>query len=158
MEDTGNGTRELRFTITNGLPDDSPAREIRREVFLQEQGFQNEFDAVDAAAWHVVLWLDGNPAATGRVFQKEGEPGTFCIGRIAVRKPRRGMGCGAQVIRRLERLAEELGAVQIELSAQTRVKGFYESMGYFAYGKEYKDEFCPHIAMAKRLVKDGANG
>ena len=39
-------------------------------------------------------------------------------------------------------LTEKTGAAGIELSAQCRVRGFYEKCGYAAEGEIYLDEFC----------------
>ncbi|MFR8530009.1 MAG: hypothetical protein ACLVDB_02110 [Anaeromassilibacillus sp.] len=44
---------------TKGLEDNPEARRIRQAVFVDEQGFHNEFDEIDPEAWHVVLWEDG---------------------------------------------------------------------------------------------------
>jgi predicted GNAT family N-acyltransferase len=39
------------------------------------------------------------------------------------------------------------------LSAQVRVKGFYEKLGYKMTGDVYDDEGVPHILMYKELKK-----
>ena len=39
------------------LPEE--ATRIRREVFMEEQGFEDEFDDMDGRALHVVAFLDG---------------------------------------------------------------------------------------------------
>lgn len=39
---------------------------IRREVFMEEQGFQNEFDDIDSMATHLVLFDGDTPAAVWR--------------------------------------------------------------------------------------------
>lgn len=41
------------------LPEE--ATRIRREVFMEEQGFVDEFDDVDGRALHVVAFLDARP-------------------------------------------------------------------------------------------------
>ena len=51
----------------------------------------------------------------------------------------------------MEQKARQLGAKDIQLSAQVQARGFYEKLGYRAYGQEYLDEHCPHIAMEKTL-------
>ena len=55
--------------ISFGLCED--AARIRKEVFVEEQGFQKEFDEIDPIALHVVLYRDGEPAATGRLFRRD---------------------------------------------------------------------------------------
>ena len=136
--------------IAYGLENNPDAKIVRQAVFVEEQGFQNEFDATDAAAWHVVLYEDGVPVATGRTFPK-GDGGTYLIGRVAVQKAYRGKGLGEKVMLELEKKLRELGAEKAELSAQVQAQGFYKKLGYRSYGEVYMDEHCPHIAMGKDL-------
>ena len=134
--------------ITQGLENAPDAAAIRREVFMEEQGFRSEFDDIDKRAYHAVIFTDGKASAAGRLF--EGRSG-WHIGRVAVRKEFRGTGLGALVMMSLEEKAAQLGAERIRLSAQVRARGFYEKLGYTAEGDEYLDETCPHIAMYKIL-------
>lgn len=131
----------------SSLPDE--ARLIRTEVFIEEQGFKNEFDESDGLCLHLMLFSDGTPAAAGRIFPPEN--GICIIGRIAVRRDFRRKDLGAKTVGLLEEKARELGAEKTALSAQCRVAGFYGRLGYRASGEIYNDEFCPHIHMEKRL-------
>lgn len=140
--------------LTKGLEENPEARLIRQTVFVEEQGFQQEFDEIDPIAWHLVLWIDGAPAATGRTFLGQGKDGAWTIGRVAVVKSHRGQGLGASVVRELERAAKAQGARSFVLSAQVRAKGFYEAIGYRAHGEPYLDEYCPHVTMTKPAGKD----
>ena len=108
----------------------------------------NEFDDIDAKAYHAVIYTGGYPIATGRLFDENGEAH---IGRICVRKAYRGRDFGRMIVEALEKQAEKAGYKEVGLSAQTRVQQFYEKLGYRAYGDVYKDEYCPHIAMKKTL-------
>ncbi|MDE7278898.1 MAG: GNAT family N-acetyltransferase [Oscillospiraceae bacterium] len=129
------------------LPDEAKA--IRTEVFIEEQGFKNEFDDDDSRCIHAVIFANGTAASTGRIFPPEN--GVCIIGRIAVRKAFRGKDIGGKTVLLLEEKARELGAEKIALSAQCRVSVFYEKLGYSASGEIYSDEFCPHIHMEKTL-------
>lgn len=71
------------------LPEE--AVQIREEVFMREQGFQEEFDEIDGRAVHLVLYCDGSPAAVCRFYQDRMN-GEYLIGRLAVRKAYRGKG------------------------------------------------------------------
>lgn len=130
-----------------GMPKD--AAQIRQSVFVEEQGFQKEFDDIDGRAYHVVVYDGKSPAATGRIFKIEDD--VYSIGRVAVLKNYRGKRLGTMVLELLEKKAAELGAKQVRLSAQLQARSFYEKRGYTAYGTEYHDEFCPHIGMKKQL-------
>ena len=137
---------EVKIAYGNELLPDTHG--IREDVFVREQGSHNEFDEIDAVAWHTVIYDNGRPAATGRAFL---EDGAWHIGRVAVRKEFRGKQYGAAVMQALERKIAELGAESVGLSAQVQARGFYEKLGYEAHGGEYLDEHCPHVSMTKCL-------
>lgn len=126
------------------------ARYIREEVFVKEQGFLNEFDETDSIAVHVVFYVEDKPAAVCRFYPGEGE-GEYIVGRIAVRKDYRGRNLGRYIMQTLEEIISSRGGRRIVLSAQVRVRGFYEKSGYTALGEPYLDEYCEHIHMEKEL-------
>lgn len=139
-------------TITAvGLENLPEAAAIRQEVFVEEQGFHNEFDDIDPIAVHLLVLEGENPVAVGRTFPDETGK-IWHLGRICVRKPWRGCHLGRKVMEGLEAAAKERGAEKLVLSAQVQAKGFYEKLGYRPYGEEYLDEFCPHIAMEKTIL------
>lgn len=138
---------ELTHKFYSTLPKE--AVDIRTEVFVEEQGFEEEFDGRDGDCLHMVLFCGGVPAAVGRIYP-DGE-GVYYAGRIAVREAFRGKNLGAEVMRLLEEKARGLGAKRMALSAQCRVREFYEKSGYTASGEVYLDQFCPHIHMEKPL-------
>lgn len=129
-------------------PDDmSTLKDIRFEVFVQEQGVpaEEEIDANDPLSIHAIAWSDGVAAACGRLLP-DGH-----IGRMAVRKPYRGQGVGAMVMEHLIERARQRGDREVVLSAQTHALGFYEKFGFAAYGPEYLDCNIPHRDMRKIL-------
>lgn len=75
----------------------------------------------------------------------------YIIGRVAVVKGFRGKNIGAHILRDAAREIKSIGGTHIRLAAQVQAKGFYETLGYEAYGHEFDDEGCSHIWMAKLL-------
>jgi predicted GNAT family N-acyltransferase len=73
------------------------------------------------------------------------------LGRLAVRPETRGTGLGIDLVRAIEARAAERGLRVVALSAQTHALGFYERLGYEAYGPEFPDADMPHRAMRKAL-------
>lgn len=140
----------MKIEIEKGLALRELWSPIRQEVFINEQGFEEEFDEIDEIAYHVVLIDEELPVATGRLFP-HAEEGSFVLGRIAVLKSYRGKELGALVVSALCEKAKELGGKTAVLSAQTRARGFYEKLFFTAVGEEYMDEHCPHIQMKKPL-------
>lgn len=132
----------------NSLPDD--AIFIRKEVFMKEQGFQNEFDEKDKYSLFLVGYEDGQPAATCRIFY-DSELNTYIFGRIAVLKPYRGKGLGSELLNEAQNYVMTQNAEKIGIFAQVRASHFYETLGFVCKGTEYMDENCPHIYMEKSL-------
>ena len=134
-----------------GITDD--ARAIREEVFVREQGFQNEFDEDDETAVTLVLYLDGIAIATGRLIKVD--PATYQIGRVAVRKPYRGKQVGSYLMEFLCEKARTLGARTAIVHAQLDKRGFYNRLGFYEYagGLIDEDEGVPHIYLAKDLYR-----
>jgi predicted GNAT family N-acyltransferase len=134
--------------IAVGAENNPDGKIIREMIFVTEQGFENEFDEIDEKAVHCVVYYGGFPAATGRLYERDGE---LHIGRIAVMRGCRGRKLGSKVMAELESYGAAQGAKECTLSAQTQAAEFYEKLGYRAVGEVYYDEFCPHIKMVKSL-------
>jgi len=143
------GMIEAKFSL--GLPDD--ARMIRQKIFVEEQGYQHEFDGDDDPCWCLVLYYNKLPIATGRLL--EIDPETYRIGRVAVLKEYREKKIGTYVLKFLEVKIKTLGGRKAVLHAQLEKKGFYEKCGYQVCpeGEIDFDEGHPHIMMEKELKK-----
>ena len=134
---------------------------VRKEVFVGEQGVpeDSEYDAYDAVAVHVLaVREDGVPLGTGRLLFGEaaagktgGDPSVGSLGRLAVTQEARGLGVGAALVRAVEEAARARGLTAVDLHAQTHALGFYERLGYVAYGPEFPDAGIPHRAMRRVL-------
>lgn len=59
------------------------AKDIRIEVFMKEQGFENEFDDIDDMSHHIVVFDEEKPIGTCRFFKENDH---YTIGRVAVLK------------------------------------------------------------------------
>ena len=136
----------MEFKIYDKLPQE--AREIRVKVFVEEQGFQEEFDSVDNYATHVLAFDNGKAVATCRYFYQDGY---YLIGRIAVVKEYRGAGLGGKLLEFAKRQIEKLGGKEIRIHAQKRAEGFYQKQGYTSFGEVDYDEGCEHVWMKRQL-------
>lgn len=121
---------------------------IRNEVFVKEQKFENEFDDIDKISKHIVLYNDNKAVGTCRVFKEDNH---YVIGRVAVLINYRSGGYGKKLVIAAEEVIKSLGGSDIKISAQVRIKDFYQKLGYVMYGEEYLDEYCPHITMLKSI-------
>ena len=137
------------FKTYSSLPDEAAA--IRKAVFVDEQGFVDEFDSADNAATHIVLYNEAEPIACCRFFAGE-KARVYVIGRFAVLKEHRNCGAGTLLLKEAERQIRDAGGKRITLAAQVRAKGFYAKAGYAPRGGEFLEQDYPHIWMEKALV------
>ena len=148
MESSSHNTSQFTLKSFDSLPEE--ARQIRTAVFMEEQGFEEEFDDIDSQATHIVAYDGSHPAATCRFFWDE-EQQSYVIGRVAVNKQYRGQHLGSTLLAEAERLIRQLNADSIRLAAQQRAMPFYASNGYHAQGEPFPEEGCPHVWMVKTL-------
>jgi ElaA protein len=141
------------MTVRIGRSDDlASCRWLRRVVFIEEQGVSeaDEADDLDGAAIHLLATEAGRPVGTARLLVL-GETGK--IGRVCVLKDHRGTGLGAALIRAaVAQFAGRGGIARVKLGAQTHALGFYERLGFRAYGPEYMDAGIPHRDMVMDLT------
>lgn len=123
---------------------------IRRKVFVEEQSVPEdlECDAADATAVHLLATLDGRPVGTARLLI-DGPEGK--IGRVAILPDCRGTGAGAALMRAALVELRVRGVTTARLGAQTHALGFYEKLGFTAYGPIYDDAGIPHRDMSRPL-------
>ncbi len=129
------------------LPDD--ARVIRTEVFVDEQGFTEEFDTDDSRAIHIVGYLGDEPIATSRILKNS--DGSYFIGRIAVTKAYRKNGYGAKIVSAAEKIIFSNGGRTVFIHSQEQAVPFYSRIGYVLTGERDYEEGCPHCMMIKHL-------
>ncbi|WP_255306138.1 GNAT family N-acetyltransferase [Streptomyces sp. Wb2n-11] len=147
--------------IAEGPADMEACFAVRKQVFVVEQEVPAdiEYDAYDADAVHVLAVTgDGLPLGTGRLLygaaaagRTGGDATVGSLGRLAVSREARGFGVGAALVRAIERVAGERGLSAVDLHAQTHALGFYERLGYVAYGPEFPDAGIAHRAMRRAL-------
>lgn len=119
---------------------------LRREVFVWEQKVPEaeEHDDHDLTATHFVALAEGEVVGTLRLIDL---PEHVKIGRVAVRQAFRGQGIARKLIAAAMAHARQQGRERFYLTAQSDKLGFYESLGFVAFGPEFFDGGMPHRAM-----------
>lgn len=141
----------MSFELKESINISEDEKKIRESVFIDEQKFTAEFDETDDKAKHYVMYDGEKAIGCCRAYSDEKDPKHWHIGRIAVIPEMRGKGIGFKIVSQTEVYIKKYGAEIVSLSAQLRVKGFYEKLGYKAEGEVYYDEYCEHINMVKIL-------
>lgn len=133
-----------------GAEDMAEIFEIRRVVFIVGQNVpeHEERDGKDDDAIHLIARHDGRAVGTARILLLDG---VGKIGRVAVLDEMRGKGMGRDLMMAaLDELRKE-GVPKAKLAAQTHALGFYEALGFEAYGPEFMDAGIPHRDMTLAL-------
>lgn len=119
---------------------------LRREVFVWEQNVpeEEEHDGDDLTATHFVGVLEGEVVGTLRLIDR---PEHLKIGRVAVRLAFRGRGIARQIIAAAMEHGAAGGRDRFYLTAQSDKLGFYQGLGFVAFGPEFIDGGMPHRAM-----------
>lgn len=141
----------MSFELRESIKISEDEKRIRQSVFIDEQKFTAEFDETDDRARHYVMYEGEKAIGCCRAYCDEDDPKHWHIGRIAVIPEMRGRGIGFMIVSETEEYIKKCGAEKVSLSAQLRVKGFYETLGYKTEGDVYYDEYCEHIRMVKML-------
>ena len=143
----------MRYEVSKAIPEDAKA--IRKAVFVEEQGFHNEFDRTDDVSLHIVAYDGVEPVGVCRIFPDRNK--TWTLGRLAVLKPYRGQHLGANLVAKAEETARNHGADRLTLHAQERVADFYKSLSYRDMDIHDQDEGCPHMWMDKPLTSNAGS-
>lgn len=110
----------------------------------------DEFDAYDALgteARHILLYVDGVPAASSRLRIVEQ---VAKLERICVMLDYRKHGLGRKLINKLEEMAAD-GLEKAKAHAQVQASGFYERLGYAPASDVFLEDGIPHLLMTKKL-------
>lgn len=131
----------------NDVPEE--AARLRQEVFVDEQGFVDEFDEFDGRSVHLVMFDGGEPVATLRFYDEGGH--SYHVGRVAVKKTRRGEGLGRILMDEAVKEAARLGGVRMTVGAQEDKAGFYERCGFVRTGERHFEQDYPHVGMVREI-------
>lgn len=128
---------------------------IRQKVFIEEQKVPeeeeyDEFDKLDAACDHILVYYNDQPVGTGRLRVVDGYGK---LERICILIEFRKFGLGKVIIQCLEEIALKKDLTKSKLNAQSYAEGFYEKLGYKREGEEFMDCGIPHILMKKQFNK-----
>lgn len=126
--------------------------QIRKTVFVEEQGFslEIEIDEIEDQCEYLTLYSAQNqPLATARIYPYA--DGVHKLQRIAVLKSQRGKKLGERLMTEMENHAKKYGIKRLILGAQNSAIGFYQKCGYQVFGDGYDEEGVAHHNMQKML-------
>ncbi len=140
---------EIRWARDTG--DFDAALAIRVRVFCDEQGVprEEEHDALDASALHLLALEDGRAIGTLRLLLS-GDAAK--IGRVAVEAASRRRGIASRMLDVALARAREEGARTVRLAAQLVAVALYEQAGFAVASEPFEEAGIEHVWMARALA------
>jgi len=123
-----------------------------RNKYLREPIGLNLFeeDLSDDAEDYIIIAKEGKHIR-GCVMLHPKTTDLIKLRQMAIDEALRGKGLGKILVTNAEETALENGYRTIVLHARITARGFYEKLGYAAFGDIFTEVGIPHIAMQKEL-------
>ena len=141
----------LNYRLVTGSAELQQAFEVRRQVFVQEQGVSEDlvFDGQDREALHIVV-KDGERAIGSARVQFLAD-NRAKLERMAVLNRYRRKGIGREMLLFLDAVWKDKQVQQVIVHAQLAVVPFYRSCGFYPVGLPFQEAGIKHIKMRKQL-------
>ena len=116
---------------------------LRAEVFVVEQNCPYlDLDGKDETALHLCAFSYSDLIGYARIFLNQNP---CVIGRVVVHQKHRAKDYGRKLMQKS--IAAVPADKEIFISAQERLKNFYESLGFSQSAEGYLEDSIPHIPM-----------
>lgn len=128
------------------------ALRLRADVFVVEQQcIYADVDGLDPEAIHVLgRDADRDLVAYARILPPDAK-GIPHIGRVVVRKDKRGLGLARELMRHAIHACQDAhGTSASAVEAQAHLEAFYESLGYERMAPDHILDGIPHVHMLRR--------
>ncbi len=145
--DKHNEKSPLTINIKQNIFKIIDARVVRKNVFVKEFGSKDEFDIIDTAAFHIVVYKDCKPVATARAFCYDDD--MYAIERLCVLQEYRGSGIAAILLSELEQFISTIYSGTLKLIADLESYEYFEKYGYIRSGYPYVTERGVMVCLEK---------
>ena len=105
----------------------APGENLSEVLPVREEVFQSAFPETDPEGWNALVYMDGRPAASGRIWWSEG---AFWLGDIGVIPALRNQRLGDLILRLLLFKAQSHAAREVRLSCPEETEGFFARLGF----------------------------
>ena len=104
----------------------APGEDISAVLPIRSEVFGRAADDLDPLSWNALVYEDGVPAGTGRIWW---DAGVFRLGDIGVLESRRGRRLGDLLLRLLLFKAQSHAAKEVRLLCPPGLTGFFARLG-----------------------------
>ena len=122
--------------------------QLRQQVFIiEQQSIYCDIDGNDRSSTHFCVFSHQELLGYARLRKLDNQQ-VFKIERVVTSAESRGLGVANLLINAiLEFLQTQCSNIQVQLSSQTSVQGFYLKWGFIPVGEPYDDAGVEHVDM-----------
>jgi ElaA protein len=125
---------------------------LRQNILIVEQSSPYpDLDFVDQIADHLLARRHGTLIGYARCHGPLAETAYASFGRVVVAREHRRAGLGRELVNRVLAHLAEGSCLDVRISAQLHLQGFYADYGFTRDGEPYEDVGVPHVNMRLRL-------
>ena len=125
----------------------------RQAVFsVEQQCAFMDADGLDERAYHLAAWSPAQrePLAYARLLEPGAKYAEPSIGRVITTAAARGRGLGREtMVRALAHAAEIWPGAAVRIAAQSRLEGFYASLGFVIASPRFLEDGIDHTEMVR---------
>ncbi len=143
----------LKIKVAASAADKEKAFEIRRKVFVEEQGVSEneEWDGLDEEVVHFIAEWRDKPVGAVRVRFLGQERRIAKIERLAILKRYRGRGFGENIMHHVVEYVCNDNAAETMLHAQSYLVAFYKKLGFELCSEKFIEAGISHVKMTMQL-------
>jgi len=131
----------------------------RQAVFsVEQQCAFMDADGLDERAYHLAAWspLQREPLAYARLLEPGAKYAEPSIGRVITTAAARGRGLGREtMVRALAHAAQTWPGAPVRIAAQSRLEGFYGSLGFIVASPRFLEDGIDHTEMVRAATPAG---
>ena len=111
----------------------APGEKSEEVLSLRQEVFGRGADILDGLSWNALIYQDGKPAATGRIWW---ENGAYRVGDICTAASMRSQKLGDLTLRLLLYKAQSHAAREVRLRCPVSFAGFFTRLGFREESRE----------------------
>jgi predicted GNAT family N-acyltransferase len=137
--------------IDHGTPDYQRMVQLRNEILRKPLGLYFTEEELEKEKQEILIGAFEDDKMLACCMLVRGADRTMRLRQMAVINNLQGKGVGRAIMQFAENVARDLGYRKMTMHARISAVGFYEKLGYQAYGDLFEEVTIPHVMMEKDL-------
>ncbi len=137
--------------IEHGSKEYQQMVDLRKEVLRKPLGLSFTDEELAEEKNDILIGAFDDDKILACCLLTKGDNKCIKLRQMAVQDNLQGKGIGASMMNFAETIARDKGFNKMVMHARKTALGFYEKLGYKAFGEEFEEVTIPHYVMEKKL-------